>query len=87
MRMRELFFFIRACASDLHGSKFKGKMATGSVIQRFLPTLIKNISDCVQPVSDQCFAKGLIPESVHKRVLESGGTSEDKARTLVLAEC
>jgi chromosome segregation ATPase len=36
-------------------------------------------------VSDLCLAKGLIPESVYKRVLESGGTSEDKARTLVLA--
>ena len=43
------------------------------------------ISDCVQPVSDQCLAKGLIPDSVYKRVLESGGTSEDKARTLILA--
>ena len=43
------------------------------------------ISDCVQSVSDQCLAKGLIPDSVYKRVLESGGTSEDKARTLILA--
>ena len=50
-----------------------------------LPSLITAISDIVQPVSDQCLAKGLIPESVYKRVLESGGTSEDKARTLVLA--
>ena len=36
-------------------------------------------------MSDQCLAKGLIPDSVYKRVLESGGTSNDKARTLVLA--
>ena len=43
------------------------------------------ISDIVQPVSDQCLAKGLIPDSGYKRVLESGGTSEDKARTLILA--
>ena len=43
------------------------------------------ISDIVQPVSDQCLAKGLIPDSVYKRVLESGGTSEDKAKTLILA--
>jgi DNA repair exonuclease SbcCD ATPase subunit len=55
------------------------------VITNFLPRLITAISDIVQPVSDQCLAKGLIPESVYKRVLESGGTSEDKARTLVLA--
>jgi hypothetical protein len=55
------------------------------VITNFLPRLITAISDIVQPVSDQCLAKGLIPESVYKRVLESGGTSEDKARILILA--
>jgi hypothetical protein len=55
------------------------------VIKSFLPDLVTAISDIVQPVSDQCLAKGLIPESVYKRVLESGGTSEDKARTLILA--
>jgi hypothetical protein len=55
------------------------------VIKSFLPDLVSAISDIVQPVSDQCLAKGLIPEPVYKRVLESGGTSEDKARTLVLA--
>ena len=55
------------------------------VITSLLPDLVTAISDCVQPVSDQCLAKGLIPESVYKRVLESGGTSEDKARTLILA--
>ena len=54
-------------------------------IKSFLPDLVTAISDIVQPVSDQCLAKGLIPESVHKRVLESGGTSDDKARTLILA--
>ena len=55
------------------------------MITSFLPDLVTAISDIVQPVSDQCLAKGLIPDSLHKRVLESGGTSEDKARTLVLA--
>ena len=55
------------------------------VIASFLPRLITAISDCVQPMSDQCLAKGLIPDSVYKRVLESGQISEDKARTLVLA--
>ena len=55
------------------------------VLTSFLPDLVTAISDCVQPVSDQCLAKGLIPDSAYKRVLESGGTSEDKARTLILA--
>ena len=55
------------------------------IIRSQLPDLVTAISDIVQPVSDHCLAKGLIPESVYKRVLESGGTSEDKARTLVLA--
>ena len=55
------------------------------MLKSFLPDLVTAISDIVQPVSDQCLAKGLIPESVYKRVLESGGTSEDKARTLILA--
>ena len=55
------------------------------VVTSFLPDLVLAISDCVQPVSDQCLAKGLIPEPVYKRILESGGTSEDKARTLILA--
>ena len=55
------------------------------VIQGYLPDLVTAISDSVQPVSDQCLAKGLIPDSVYKRVLESGGTNEDEARTLILA--
>ena len=55
------------------------------MVTNFLPRLITAISDTVQPVSDQCLAKGLISESVYKRVLESRETSEDKARTLVLA--
>ena len=55
------------------------------VIISSLPELVTAVSDCVQSVSDQCLAKGLIPDAVYKRVLESGATSEDKARTLVLA--
>ena len=55
------------------------------VITSFLPQLVTAVSDCVQSVSDQCLAKGLIPDAVYKRVLESGAASEDKARTLVLA--
>ena len=55
------------------------------VINSFLPDLVTAVSDSVQSVSDQCLAKGLINETVYKRVLESGWTSEDKARTLILA--
>ena len=55
------------------------------VIQSFIPDLVTAVSDSVLSVSDQCLAKGLINETVYKRVLESGGTSEDKARTLILA--
>ena len=51
------------------------------VIISFLPDLVTAVSDSVLSVSDQCLAKGLIPESV----LESGGTSKEKARTLILA--
>ena len=55
------------------------------VIKRFIPNLVTAISDNVLSVSDQCLAKGLITESTYKKVLESGGTSEDRARTLLLA--
>ena len=57
----------------------------GEVINSILPDLVTAVSDSVQSVSDQCLAKGLINETVYKRVLESGWTSEDKARTLILA--
>ena len=55
------------------------------VIKRFLPDLVTAISDNVPSVSDQCLAKGLIAKQVHERVLESGETSKDRARTLLLA--
>ena len=55
------------------------------VISSFIPELVTAISDNVLSVSDQCLSKGLITESTHKKVLESGGTSEDRARTLTLA--
>ena len=55
------------------------------LIKQFLPDLVTAISDCVLSVSDQCLAKGLITESTYKRVLESGWTSMDRARTLLLA--
>ena len=55
------------------------------VINSFLPDLVTAVSDSVLSVSDLCLAKGLINETVYKRVLESGGTSKDKARNLILA--
>ena len=51
------------------------------MIKTFLPDLVTAISDSVQSVSDQCLAKGLIPDSIYKSLLELGGTSEDKSRT------
>ena len=54
------------------------------VITKFLAYLINAMSDCVQATSDQCLAKGLIAASTYRKVLESGGTSEDKARILIL---
>ena len=61
------------------------KMTEAEIIQGFLPDLVTAVSDSVQPVSDQCLAKGLISGNVHDQILESGGTSKDKARTLILA--
>ena len=54
------------------------------VIQRFIPDLVTAISDYVQSVLDQCLTKGLISQSTYRRMLESGETSEEKARTLIL---
>ena len=55
------------------------------IFKQFLPDLVRAISDNILSVSDQCLAKGLITETTYKKVLESGGTSEDRARTLILA--
>ena len=55
------------------------------IIETFLPDLVTAISDNVQSVSDQCLAKGLIAKQVHERLLESGGTSKDRARSLLVA--
>ena len=55
------------------------------VITSFIPELVAAVSDCVPSVSDQCLAKGLIPESSYRKVLELGGTSEEKTRNLILA--
>ena len=55
------------------------------VIRSFLGDLVTAISENVLSVSDQCLVRGLITESTYKKVLELGGTSEDRARTLILA--
>ena len=78
------FIPCRLTHDHTHSEIEEAKMAA-EVITSFLPELVTAVSDCVQSVSDQCLAKGLIPDAVYKRVLESGATSEDKARTLVLA--
>ena len=70
---------------NIHKGPHRHAPMAAEVITSFLPELVTAVSDCVQSVSDQCLAKGLIPDAVYKRVLESGATSEDKARTLVLA--
>ena len=58
---------------------------TAEIMNTFLPDLVTAISDYVHSVSGQCLAQGLITESTYKKVLESGGTSADRARTLTLA--
>ena len=49
-------------------------------LKEFIPDLVTAICDCVQSVSDQCLAKGLISQTTHERVLESRGTSKEQAR-------
>ena len=60
-------------------------MAAAEVLTKFLVDLVNATSDCVQAISDQCLAKGLITRSTYDRVLESGAISKEKARTLILA--
>ena len=55
------------------------------VIQKFTPQLVTAVSSCIQAVSDQCLAKGLITDGVYRTVLESRSTNEDKARNLLRA--
>ena len=59
--------------------------AEADTLKTFIPDLVTAICDCVQSVSDQCVAKGLITETTHRQVLESRGTSEEQARTLILS--
>ena len=55
------------------------------IVTKFLADLVNATSDCVQALSDQCLAEGLITRSTYDRVLESGETSKEKARFLILA--
>ena len=59
--------------------------AEADTLKAFIPDLVTAICDCVQSVSDQCLAKGLISQTTHERVLESRGTTKEQARTLVLS--
>ena len=56
------------------------------ILTKFLADLVNATSDCVQAISDQCLAKGLVTRLTYDQVLESGEISKDKARlTLILA--
>ena len=55
------------------------------VIQRLFPELISAIGSCVQNASDHCFSQSLIGDATHRKVLESAGTDQDKARILMSA--
>jgi hypothetical protein len=55
------------------------------IIGDFFPKLITAVSACVQSVSDHCLAKGLIEGTTRRKVLESVGTENEKARILILA--
>ena len=59
--------------------------AEADTLKAFIPDLVTAICDCVQSVSDQCLAKGLISETTHRRVLKSRGTCNEQARTLILS--
>ena len=55
------------------------------VVENFFPNLVTAISDHIHSVSDHCLAKGLITNTVYKTVLQSSGTNDDKARTLMVS--
>ena len=58
-------------------------MMEAQVIKTFFPQLVTAISDCIHSVSDQCLAKGLVSDSTYRKILQSTGTNDDKARTLL----
>ena len=58
-------------------------MMEARVIKTFFPQLVTAISDCIHSVSDQCLAKGLVSDSTYRKILQSTGTNDDKARTLL----
>ena len=53
------------------------------VIKNFFPELVTAIGDCIHPMSDQCLAKGLLSDSTYRKILQSTGTNDDKARILL----
>ena len=55
------------------------------VISTFFPDLVTAVCDDVHSLSEHCLSKGLITDSVHREVHESGGDRKYKARTLLLA--
>ena len=57
------------------------------VVQKFVPILVKHISECVYTVADECYSNGLISETLYRQeiVQSTNMTCEDKARKLILA--
>ena len=55
------------------------------VIKNFFPELVTAIGDCIHSMSDQCLAKGLLSDSTYRKILQSTGTNDDKARILLLS--
>lgn len=55
------------------------------VIEKFTPSLVTAICDCVQSVADACLGKGLISDDTNRNILQSVETSQNKTRILLKA--
>ena len=55
------------------------------IIEKFTPTLVVAVCNCVRPVADACMADGLITGETRDDILESTVTNEDKTRELLKA--
>jgi hypothetical protein len=55
------------------------------IIEKFTPTLVVAVCDCVRSVADECMARGLILRETCDDIQESTVTSVDKTRKLLRA--
>ena len=55
------------------------------IIEKFTPTLVVAVCDCVRPVTDACMADRLITGETRDDILGSTVTNEDKTRKLLKA--